>query len=80
MEIRFTPARPTHFFELVSRQVWLPGTGGFIYTPGCTEMCVPPEDVVALRKLNEKLRDDTGRVFVVQINIGDGYTLATKLW
>ena len=37
------------------------------------------EDVVAIRKLNQKLRDDTSRVFVVQINIGDGYTLATKL-
>ena len=37
------------------------------------------EDDVALKKLNAKLRDDTSRVFVVQVNIGDGYTLATKL-
>ena len=37
------------------------------------------ESLVALRKLNKKLRDDTTRVFVVQLNLGDGYTLATKL-
>ena len=37
------------------------------------------DGVVALRKLNQKLQEDTSRVFVVQVNIGDGYTLATKL-
>ena len=37
------------------------------------------ESLVAMRKLNKKLRDDTTRVFVVQLNLGDGYTLATKL-
>ena len=37
------------------------------------------EDTEALRKLNDKLVNDTKRVHVVQLNIGDGYTLATKL-
>merc|ERR1712029_102533 len=36
-------------------------------------------DTVALQKLNEKLANDKERVFVVQLNIGDGYTLATKI-
>lgn len=36
-------------------------------------------DTKALQKLNKKLADDKERVFVVQVNIGDGYTLATKL-
>lgn len=35
-------------------------------------------DTVMLRKLNDKLSKDT-RVNVVLMNIGDGYTLATKL-
>jgi len=34
---------------------------------------------IALQKLNKKLAADTERAFVVQVNIGDGYTLATKL-
>ena len=36
------------------------------------------EGVLAIRKLNEKLSGDP-RVTCVMINIGDGYTLATKL-
>jgi len=36
-------------------------------------------DTVALQKLNAKLANDKERVFVVQLNIGDGYTLATKI-
>ena len=35
-------------------------------------------DTVMLRKLNDKLSKDT-RVNVVLMNIGDGYTLCTKL-
>ena len=35
-------------------------------------------DTTALKKLNDKLAKDE-RVKVVQINIGDGYTMATKL-
>ena len=36
------------------------------------------EDTVALKKLNEKLSKDS-RVQTVIMNIGDGYTLVTKL-
>ena len=36
-------------------------------------------DLVAIRKINIKLAQDTKRVFVVQLNIGDGYTIATKI-
>merc|ERR1712126_592799 len=39
---------------------------------------VQSPDVVAMRKLNPKLSKDS-RVNVVLMNIGDGYTLATKL-
>ena len=39
---------------------------------------VQSPDVVAMRKLNPMLSKDT-RVNVVLMNIGDGYTLATKL-
>jgi len=35
-------------------------------------------DTVALRELNEKIASD-GRVVAVQMSIGDGYTLVTKL-
>ena len=35
-------------------------------------------EVVAVRKLNEKIGGDK-RVRAVMMNIGDGYTLATKL-
>lgn len=37
------------------------------------------ESTEALRKLNTKLANDVDRVHVVQINVGDGYTIATKL-
>ena len=37
------------------------------------------EDTEALRKLNEKLAHDVDRVHVVQLNVGDGYTMAVKL-
>ena len=36
------------------------------------------EDTAAIRKLNMKLASDP-RVVTVQMNIGDGYTLVTKL-
>lgn len=36
-------------------------------------------DTVALKTLNDKIARDSGRVFAVQMNIGDGYTLAVKL-
>jgi len=37
------------------------------------------EDTEALKKLNDKMAQDTDRVFSALFNIGDGYTLATKL-
>ena len=37
------------------------------------------EDTEALRRLNNKLANDVGRVYVVQLNVGDGYTMAVKL-
>ena len=37
------------------------------------------EGTVALRKLNDKLANDTGRVHAVQLNVGDGYTMVVKL-
>ena len=37
------------------------------------------ESTEALRRLNVKLANDVGRVHVVQLNVGDGYTIATKL-
>ena len=37
------------------------------------------DDTEALRKLNEKLAHDIDRVHVVQLNVGDGYTMAVKL-
>ena len=37
------------------------------------------EDTAALRRLNEKLAHDVNRVHVVQLNVGDGYTMAVKL-
>ena len=37
------------------------------------------EDTEALRKLNAKLANDVSRVHVVQLNVGDGYTMAVKL-
>ena len=37
------------------------------------------EDTVALRNLNTKLANDVKRVHVVQLNVGDGYTMAVKL-
>ena len=36
------------------------------------------QDTLALRKLNAKIAAD-GRVRAVMMNIGDGYTLVTKL-
>ena len=36
------------------------------------------QDTVALRELNEKMASD-GRVVTVQMSIGDGYTLVTKV-
>ena len=36
-------------------------------------------DTEALRRLNNKLANDVGRVHVVQLNVGDGYTMAVKL-
>ena len=35
-------------------------------------------DTVALRKLNDKIAKDS-RVMAVQMNVGDGVTLCTKL-
>ena len=54
--------------------------------PSCSPACCSedtPDDnwregVLAIRRLNEKLGRDA-RVTTVMINIGDGYTLATKL-
>ena len=37
------------------------------------------EDTDALRKLNHKLANDVARVHVVQLNVGDGYTMAVKI-
>ena len=37
------------------------------------------EDTQALRKLNHKLANDVARVHVVQLNVGDGYTMAVKI-
>jgi len=37
------------------------------------------ESTKALKMLNDKLAKDTKRSFVVQINVGDGYTIAVKL-
>jgi len=37
------------------------------------------ENTAALKKLNDKLANDKERVFSTLINVGDGYTLATKL-
>ena len=34
---------------------------------------------LALQALNDKIALDTSRVFAVQLNIGDGYTLVSKL-
>lgn len=34
---------------------------------------------MAIRRLNDKIAADVSRVFAVQMNIGDGYTLAVKL-
>ena len=36
-------------------------------------------DTEALRRLNTKLANDVSRVHVVQLNVGDGYTMAVKL-
>ena len=36
------------------------------------------ESTKALKMLNDKLAKDTKRSFVVQINVGDGYTIAVK--
>ena len=33
---------------------------------------------LAIKKLNDKLAKDSARSFVVQLNVGDGYTLAVK--
>ena len=50
--------------------------------PGCCSEDTPDdnwrEGVLAIRRLNEKLGRDA-RVTTVMMNIGDGYTLATKL-
>lgn len=37
------------------------------------------EETLALKRLNDKLAKDQDRSFVVQINVGDGYTIAVKL-
>ena len=37
------------------------------------------ESTLALKRLNEKLAADTSRAFVVQVNVGDGYSIALKL-
>ena len=37
------------------------------------------ESTKALKRLNDKLAKDSLRSFVVQLNVGDGYTLAVKL-
>ena len=37
------------------------------------------ESTMALKRLNDKLAKDSLRSFVVQLNVGDGYTLAVKL-
>ena len=37
------------------------------------------EDTLALKHLNDKLARDQNRSFVVQLNVGDGYTIAVKL-
>ena len=37
------------------------------------------EDTEALRRLNDKLANDIGRVHAVQLNVGDGYTMVVKL-
>ena len=37
------------------------------------------EDTLALKHLNDKLAKDQNRSFVVQLNVGDGYTIAVKL-
>ena len=36
------------------------------------------ESTLALKRLNEKLSADSSRAFVVQINVGEGYTVAVK--
>ena len=38
------------------------------------------ESTVALKKLNDKIAKDTIRVFAIQLNLGDGLTLAVKVW
>jgi predicted O-methyltransferase YrrM len=37
------------------------------------------DDTKAIQVLNDKLAKDHGRSFVVQLNVGDGYTIAVKL-
>ena len=37
------------------------------------------DDTKALKNLNDKLANDSKRAYVVQLNVGDGYTLAVKL-
>lgn len=42
------------------------------------ERNVNDESTVALKKLNVKIANDSDRVFAVQINVGDGFTLVVK--
>jgi len=74
------------YYELILQLLAPGGAIGFdntLYTGKVLKPADKDDDeynsVIALQNLNEKLSQDTDRVHVAQFNIGDGYTLVTKL-
>ena len=71
------------YYELCLQLLKSGGVIAFDNTLWSEKVLKPPEDcdedTLALKRLNDKLAKDHGRAYVVQLNVGDGYTIAVKL-
>ena len=72
-----------NYYELCLKLLRSGGIIAFDNTLWSSKVLKPPEacddSTLALKRLNDKLAKDQDRSFVVQLNVGDGYTIALKL-
>ena len=71
------------YYELCLKLLRPGGVIAFDNTLWSSRVLKPKEEcddsTLAMKHLNDKLARDQDRSFVVQLNVGDGYTIAVKL-